>query len=169
MTRRAPARRRTLATSLALCVSLALGACSSDSEDGKDGKDGKDTAAGSGPRLRVTGAYMPQPTMADMAAGFMVVRNDGGEKDKLTSVTSELSDTVEIHETVDQQMQQVKSLAVPANGELQLSRGGNHLMFHDLIRKPEKGDKITLTLHFAKSDPVKLSVPVKAANHQPAR
>lgn len=156
-------RRRARAASvacLALGGTLALGACGSSS--GAD--SGEDP-----PKLEASGAYVPQPVMKDMAGGFMVIENTGGEDDTLTSVTSDISKDVQLHKTENQQMQQVKSFPVPADGELALSRGGNHIMFLGLSRKPAEGDKVTVELHFEKSDPIKVSVPVKATNYAPAK
>ncbi|WP_031071791.1 copper chaperone PCu(A)C [Streptomyces sp. NRRL S-118] len=149
-------RRRTpliaLAGVMALAGTLALGGCSAGEEK---------------PELTVSGAFMPQP-VGDMAGGFLTVTNDGGEADKLTSVTSPLSDDVQIHETKDQKMRQVKSFDIPAGGALKLERGGNHIMFMDIKRKPKQGDKVTVELRFEKSDPITVELPVEAATHNPA-
>jgi len=148
------ARRRTAAATAAIAGALALGVTG---------------CAGGGPELKVSDGYVPQPAMADMAGGFLTVKNGGDEADKLTSVSSSLASHVEIHRTKGRQMEKVDSLTVPANGELKLGRGGSHLMFHDLKRKPAEGDKVSLTLHFEKSDPVKVTVPVEAANFAPGQ
>ncbi|WP_346096174.1 copper chaperone PCu(A)C [Streptomyces olivaceiscleroticus] len=150
--RTAPTKRRTaVAAALAATAALTLAGC---------GGDGA-------PELKVSGAYMPQPVMKDMAGGFLVIKNTGDTADKLTSVTSDLSDDVTIHRTVGAKMEQVKSLDIPANGELKLSRGGNHLMFMALKKKPENGDKVSVELHFEKAKPIKAEMPVKATNYSP--
>lgn len=115
-------RRTVVGGALALTTGLALSACSSDSV----------------PRLEVTGAFMPQP-VSDMAAGFLLVKNSGDATDRLTSVTSALSDHVSIHETKDRTMRMVTSFEVPAGGELDLERGGNHIMFTGLKQQPKRG------------------------------
>ncbi|MEU9113015.1 copper chaperone PCu(A)C, partial [Streptomyces sp. NPDC048483] len=125
--------RTTLAAALALTAGLALAGCG-----------GGDSA----PRLKVTGPYMPKPVTENMAGAFFVVKNTGGTADKLTSVTSDLSKDISIHKTVGNKMEQVTSLPVPANGELRLGRGGNHLMLMGLKNKPAEGDTVTLELHF---------------------
>ncbi|NUR01954.1 MAG: copper chaperone PCu(A)C [Streptomyces sp.] len=117
--------------------------------------------------LSVSSSYMPQP-VSDMAAGFLTIANKGGTKDELTSVTSEAAGSVTVHETVGQSMQEVKSLDVPAHGQLVFKSGGNHLMFENLKRKPKQGEKVTLELHFAKSGPIKVEMPVKSATYNPA-
>ncbi|MFJ3584424.1 copper chaperone PCu(A)C [Streptomyces sp. NPDC090127] len=153
-------RTTVLSATVALTAALALSGCSSDSSSGgASGADGK-------PELTVSGAFMPQPVM-DMAGGFLTIKNAGGTADKLTSVTSPISDDVQIHETKNQKMQQVTSFDIPANGELDLERGGNHIMFMGLKTKPKQGDKVSIELHFEKADPIKVDLPVEAATHNP--
>jgi copper(I)-binding protein len=117
--------------------------------------------------LSVSSSYMPQP-VSGMAAGFLTIANKGGAKDELTSVTSDAAGSVTVHETVGQSMQEVKSLDVPAHGQLVFKSGGDHLMFENLKRKPKQGEKVTVELHFAKSDPLKVEMPVKSATYNPA-
>ncbi|MEV1047656.1 copper chaperone PCu(A)C [Streptomyces sp. NPDC049916] len=145
-------RRTALAGVLALTTGLGLAGCSS----------------GSGPELEVTGAYLPQP-VSDMAAGFLTVRNSGDTGDRLTSVTSPLSDDVTIHETKDQKMREVPSFEVPANGELDLERGGNHIMFMKLKKQPKQGEKVSVELHFEKADAITVDLPVKETTHNPKK
>ncbi|MFJ9807356.1 copper chaperone PCu(A)C [Streptomyces sp. NPDC101158] len=151
-------RTTALSAAVALAAALALTGCSSDgsSDSSKSGK----------PELKVSGAFMPQPVM-DMAGGFLTITNSGDTADRLTSVTSGLSDDVTLHETKNQKMQQVKSFDIPANGDLKLERGGNHIMFMELKGKPKQGEKVSVELHFEKSDPIKVDLPVEAPNHNP--
>ncbi|WP_335932497.1 copper chaperone PCu(A)C [Streptomyces sp. PTD5-9] len=148
-------RRTILAAALVTGLTLA-GCSSSKSEPGKTGPD-----------LKVSGAFMPQP-VSDMAAGFLVIEN-GGAADRLTSVTSPLSDDVSIHETKNQAMRMVSSLDVPANGELRLERGGNHIMFMKIKERPKAGGKVSVELHFEKADPIKVDLPVKETTYNPKK
>lgn len=155
---------------IALAGSLALTGCNSDTAD--KSANAKTTeapkAADSKPQLAVTGAFMPEPAMADMAGGFLTVKNSGAVADKLTSVTATgFAGKSEIHETTGGKMRQVKSFDVPANGTLDLKRGGNHIMFLDVKKKPKKGDKVAIELHFEKAGTVKVDMPVEAATHNP--
>ncbi|MFI8824149.1 copper chaperone PCu(A)C [Streptomyces sp. NPDC053431] len=154
MTRRTTA----LSATVALAAALALTGCSSDgsSDSAKSGK----------PELTVSGAFMPQPVM-DMAGGFLTITNSGDTADRLTSVTSGISDDVTMHETKNQKMQQVTSFDIPANGDLKLERGGKHLMFMELKSTPKQGEKVAIELHFEKSGPLKVDLPVEAPNHNP--
>ncbi|MET9096158.1 copper chaperone PCu(A)C [Streptomyces cyaneofuscatus] len=146
-------RRTVLAGALALTTGLALAGCSTGSDE---------------PELKVVGAYLPQP-VSDMAAGFLVVQNSGGAADRLTSVTSPLSDDVTIHETKNQQMREVESFEVPAGGELDLERGGNHIMFMDLKKQPKQGEKVSVELHFEKAGRITVDLPVKETTHNPKK
>ncbi|MFE5536746.1 copper chaperone PCu(A)C [Streptomyces sp. NPDC056492] len=143
---------RTLAAALSLTAALAISGCSSDS----DAKAGADK-----PKMTVSGAFMPEPVNDQMAGAFMVIKNDSKTADKLTAVTSPLSDDLQIHETKDQKMQQVAAMDVPANGELRLERGGSHIMLMGLKSLPKVGDKVTFELRFEKADPVKVELDVK--------
>ncbi|MEV6480468.1 copper chaperone PCu(A)C [Streptomyces sp. NPDC051576] len=116
-------------------------------------------------QLSVGSAYMPQP-VSDMAAGFLEIANKGGAKDELTSVTSDAG-PVSVHETVGQAMEEVTSLDVPAHGQLVFKSGGNHLMFDKLKHTLKQGDNVTVKLHFAKSGPLTVEMPVKSATYNP--
>jgi periplasmic copper chaperone A len=144
-----------LASVIALTAGLALAGCSTSSDNG--------------PELKVSGAFMPQPVGDDMAAGFLTVQNSGGGADKLTSVTSDISDDITIHESKNQKMQEVKAFDVPADGELDLERGGNHIMFMKLKQKPKQGEKVAVELRFEKSGPIKVELPVKEPTYNPMK
>lgn len=119
------------------------------------------------PALSVSGAYLPQPAMTDMAAAYFTVTNDGGKPDRLTKVTSPLSPDVTLHTTEGAQMKHAQQLEVPAKGKLTLARGGTHLMLGKLGHKPKTGEKVEFTLHFATSAPIKIKVPVESATYRP--
>ncbi|MEU9372311.1 copper chaperone PCu(A)C [Streptomyces sp. NPDC048255] len=147
---------RTLAAALSLAAALVISGCSSSDSD-----SGSEDGAAAKPKLTVSGAFMPEPVNDKMAGAFMVIKNGSKTADKLTGVTSSLSDDLQIHETKDQKMQQVPSMDVPANGELKLERGGDHVMFMGLKSTPKVGEKVTVELHFEKADPVKVELDVK--------
>ncbi|MBB1242326.1 copper chaperone PCu(A)C [Streptomyces durbertensis] len=161
MTRRTT--RTVLPAALALTGALLLSACGG-SDDG-DRPAAGDTTAAALPKLKATGAFVPEPLDRKAAGGFLTVTNSGDAADKLLSATSDVSDDVQIHEVVDNKMRQVDSFDVPANGELKLERGGNHLMFMELKRDLAEGDTVKVELRFEKSAPIKLDVPVRPRTH----
>ncbi|MET7450402.1 copper chaperone PCu(A)C [Streptomyces sp. NPDC005574] len=144
--------RRLALAAVAVAGTLALAGCGSD---------------GSSAALSVVSAYMPQPVSDSMAAGFLTIVNDGGTKDELTSVTSAEAGAVTVHRTVGGAMEQVDRLTVPAHGQLVFKSGGNHLMFEKLKRQPKQGQTVSVELHFATSDPVRVTMPVEPATYTP--
>ncbi|MFI2507951.1 copper chaperone PCu(A)C [Streptomyces sp. NPDC018972] len=144
--------RRPAAAALIVAGALALTGCG-----GSDGGTAE---------LSVGSAYMPQP-VSDMAAGFLTITNEGDTADRLTSVSSDVAGQVTVHETVDGAMREVEALDIPAHGSLVLESGGNHLMFEQLKRKPKQGQKVSVELRFAESDPATVEIPVKPATYTP--
>jgi copper(I)-binding protein len=144
--------RRPAAAALLVAGTLALAGCG-----GSDGGAAE---------LSVGSAYMPQP-VSDMAAGFLTITNEGDSADRLTSVSSDVAGQVTVHETVDGAMREVEALDIPAHGSLVLESGGNHLMFEQLRRKPQQGQKVSVELRFDRSDPVTVEIPVKPATYTP--
>ncbi|MEU1617329.1 copper chaperone PCu(A)C [Streptomyces sp. NPDC005722] len=125
------------------------------------------SGAPDGPELEVSGAYIPQPALADMAAGYFTVTNSGDRDARLTSVTSDLSGDITLHSTDDNRMRRVTSFTVPAGGRLTLALGGNHLMLTDLEHKPVAGERIALRLHFDDAGTIDVRVPVEPAGYRP--
>ncbi|MFC3584930.1 copper chaperone PCu(A)C [Streptantibioticus rubrisoli] len=152
--------RRLAAATAALAIgAMALTGCGSPGSGHND--------ADARPELKVSGGYVPQPAMDDMAAGYFTVTNTGGADDQLTGVTSDVASDVTMHRTESNMMQEVKSFTVPAHGRLVLSTGGNHLMLMGMRKKPTVGGKVSFTLRFAKSAPITVTVPVEPATYRP--
>ncbi|MGY1499208.1 copper chaperone PCu(A)C [Streptomyces sp. QTS52] len=154
-----PTRRLSVATGAVLAGALALTGC------GSSGSGSDDDSTGAG--LSVGSAYMPQPVSDSMAAGFLVITNKGAAGDVLTRVTSSVAGEVTVHRTVGQTMEEAERLDIPAHGELALRSGGDHLMFEQLKRRPREGEKISVQLHFAKTSPITVEMPVKSATYNP--
>ncbi|PNG98577.1 copper chaperone PCu(A)C [Streptomyces malaysiensis] len=163
--RTGPGIRKAATAVLALGLSAALAACSDGGDGGGGGGDG--TGHKGAPKLSVSGAYVSQPPMDDMAAGYLTVRNTGGGADELTSVTTPLASEVTLHSTQGTRMKQVSLLDVPANGRLELTSGGDHLMLTNLTHRPKVGEKVNFTLHFATSAPIEIKVPVEPTTYRP--
>ncbi|WP_328506722.1 copper chaperone PCu(A)C [Streptomyces sp. NBC_00391] len=152
--------RRLAGPVLITTAALVLTGCGSSDSSSSD-------PSSSAAKLSVKSAYMPQPVTDSLAAGYLVIENDGGTADELTSVTSDIAQDVTVHATTGQSMQEVAGLKVPADGELVLKSGGNHLMFENLKRKPKEGETVSLRLNFTKSEAITVEMPVKSATYQP--
>jgi copper(I)-binding protein len=121
------------------------------------------------PVLKVTGAYIPQPSTAGMAAGYFTVTNSGLQPGTLTGVTSDIATTATMdHTTASGRKQQVQQFTVPAGGALVLRSGGDQLMLTGLKNRLRLGESVTLHLRFAASDSITVRAPVKPATYEPS-
>jgi hypothetical protein len=96
---------------------------------------------------------------AKLAAGYMVIRNQAAASDRLLGAASPAAARVEMHVTVRDgdimRMREVKELRVPAQGSLELKPGGAHLMFVDIRHPYREGEKVPVTLRFARAGEVR--------------
>ncbi|WP_255531315.1 copper chaperone PCu(A)C [Polynucleobacter sp. UK-Gri1-W3] len=102
-----------------------------------------------------------------VAGGFLKIQNKGNTPDQLISASSPSAGDIQLHEMAMEgnvmKMRQVKDIAVPANGSVELKPGGYHLMFLDLKGPFVAGETIPVKLKFAKSGDVEVKLPVNAA------
>lgn len=90
----------------------------------------------------------------------MVIENRGTEPDSLAGVGSPDAEMVMLHQVVENRMEMIEGLAVPADASVRLAPGGYHLMLHGLARPAAAGDTITLQLHFARAGDLMVRAPV---------
>lgn len=126
-----------------------------------------DKAAHGAPRLRIVDPYIPQPSSADVAAGYLIVQNDGDGADRLMSIASPLAGEVMLHRTAGNSMDDLDGLDVPAGGKGVLSRGGNHIMFVNPTKAVKKGDTVPVTLTFERFGSITVQVPVLGVTERP--
>ena len=100
-----------------------------------------------------------------VAGGFLKIENKG-TADQLVSASSPVAGEVQLHEmSMDgnvMKMRQVKDIAVPANGAVELKPGGYHLMFLNLKGPFNAGQTVPVKLKFAKAGEVEVKLPVNA-------
>ena len=100
-----------------------------------------------------------------VAGGFMKIENQGGV-DQLISASSPVAGEVQLHEMAMEgnvmKMRQVKDIAVPAGGAVELKPGGLHLMFMNIKAPLAAGETVPVKLKFAKSGEVEVKMPVNA-------
>jgi copper(I)-binding protein len=105
------------------------------------------------------------PPGAKIAAGYLTIRN-AGPADKLVSASSPAAEKVETHVTMKDgdisRMREVKGYAVPANGKLDLTPSGSHLMLVNIKAPLKEGDRVPLVLRFEKAGEVKTELAVRA-------
>ncbi|MER5349634.1 copper chaperone PCu(A)C [Kitasatospora sp. NPDC002551] len=160
--------RRTALAGAAVATALGAGAflvaCGAGGQDGAGGPSG-----GAAAKLSIADSYIPMPPAGGMAAGYLTVRNDGGQGDELLKVSSPGASSVTMHRSTAGSMEQVEKLDVPANGTLQLARGGTHLMIMGWQKAPALGDELELDLTFARTGTVSVKVPVKELTYRPGQ
>jgi copper(I)-binding protein len=144
----------------ALAASLLLAGCSSAS-------GGAGSAADAQPRLSVSGAYIPLPSLPDMAAGYFVLRNDGDKAATLTGVTSPQAASVSMHQSTASTMVALPTVQVPPHGAVAFERGGRHLMLMGIRPQPRLGAHIELKLLFDDAAPVTVQATVQPLTYQP--
>ena len=117
--------------------------------------------------LKIDNPYT-RVTVAGQKVGgaFMKVENKGAA-DKLVGASSTVAKEVQLHTmSMDgnvMRMREVKTIDVPANGEVKLAPGGLHLMLMDIKTPLKKGDMVPVKLKFEKAGEVE--VPFKVMGH----
>jgi periplasmic copper chaperone A len=100
-----------------------------------------------------------------VAGGFMKIENKGAA-DQLISASSPVAGEVQLHEMAMDgnvmKMRQVKDIAVPAGGAVELKPGGLHLMFMNIKAPLTAGETVPVKLKFAKAGEVEVKMPVNA-------
>jgi copper(I)-binding protein len=157
------------AVSALLLGGMAVTGCSSSASPSSSA-----TSAGSGavaydePVLKVTGAYVRQPSKDDTASAYLTVTNTGRLPGRLIGVSSGIAGSVSMHRTTaSHEMVSVTSFTIPARGRLELRSGGDHLMLTGLRKKPRVGETVTLLLRFAASGTITVRAPVEPMTYQP--
>lgn len=100
-----------------------------------------------------------------VAGGFLKIENKGAA-DQLISASSPVAGEVQLHEMAMEgnvmKMRQVKDIAVPANGAVELKPGGLHIMFMNIKAPLAAGETVPVKLKFAKAGEVEVKFPVNA-------
>ncbi|KQV03749.1 hypothetical protein ASC55_01885 [Microbacterium sp. Root322] len=102
-----------------------------------------------------------------MSAAFGTLLNSGDDDVTVVSVTSEASDMIELHETVENEAGEMVmrekdgGFVIPAGGKLALEPGANHIMLMGLSGPLTAGSDVTFTLTFSDDSTYEFTAPVK--------
>ena len=111
------------------------------------------------------------PAGRKVTAIFLTALNSGNAARSIVSGVSDVSDTLELHEMKREgemmRMAPVPSIAVPANGQVELRPGGLHLMLFGLKKPLAVGDTVHVTLTLDNGSRVMLNAPVRAMRQMP--
>lgn len=107
------------------------------------------------------------PPGANVAAGYMTVRNDGAQSLRFRGGSTPAAEHVEIHamEVVDDVMQMrelAEGLEIAPGETLALEPGGYHLMLFGLLEPLQAGARIPLTLTFEDGTDIDVELEVHA-------
>lgn len=108
------------------------------------------------------------PAGAKVAVGYLKIRNNGTQSDRLIAVASEISTGGEIHEMSidDKGVMTMRPLAdgivIEPGKEVELAPGGLHLMFTGLTSAPEQGKRFKGELSFEKAGNLEIEYAVEA-------
>lgn len=117
------------------------------------------------PVLSYTDAFIMEPIGGrDMTMGGISLSVEGGDV-TLTSASSPSVGTIELHTMAmndgRMQMRQVDGFDIADGGQLELKRGGDHLMMFDVGEDVVSGETIDITLSFD-ADGVPMTLVVEA-------
>ena len=107
------------------------------------------------------------PMAADVAAGFMVITNEGEEADRLLKVETPISAMVQLHDmTMEGDVMKMAELpdgiAIPPGATVELKPKSLHIMFMGLKSQPLEGESFAATLTFEKAGRVDVEFEVLA-------
>jgi len=114
--------------------------------------------------LTISGGYIPQPASPDVAAAYFTVANAGATPDTLAKVTTNVATTVKAMSETDHgatgSMTGLGRVTVPAHGSFRFTQGHAHLMLENPTRTLRQGDRVVMTITFARAGSVTLTLPV---------
>ncbi|RMH87887.1 copper chaperone PCu(A)C [Lysobacter pythonis] len=171
MYRQLPTLRSTLMVALLGVTTLA--GCKQPPPNNDAAQAGKEAPAAAPGHLHADQAWTRAiPEGANVAGGFMTLRNESASDDRLVQVSSPLSDEVQIHETsmsdgMMRMRQLPEGIALPAGQVVELKPGGLHLMFMSPKHALSAGQEIEATLRFEHAPPQVVKFAVQAVAEMP--
>lgn len=116
--------------------------------------------------IEVRDAWARAAAQGENGAVYFVIHNYEAADDTLTGASSDVAETVEIHESAMtgdvMEMQMVHSISLPPGGDVEFTPGGYHIMLFNLQRDLKIGDTIEVTLHFQDAADISVTAHVKA-------
>lgn len=150
---------------VALLGAAILAACNSD-DDSADAAAPATAQAVEG--ITITDAWARATAdVPDATSAIYAVVTNTGEADRLVSVSvpAEIAGTAETHTTEvngdNMKMVHVDGYDVPANGELLLEQGHNHIMLMNIPNQLMTGDMFTATFHFEHAGDIEVTVELR--------
>lgn len=106
------------------------------------------------------------PAGAPVSGGYMIIRNEGAQADRLLGGSAEFAGRVEVHEmAMDGDVMRMREIEggieIPAGGQVTLRPGGLHVMFMQLAEPMVEGTQWPATLTFEQGGDVAVTFTVE--------
>lgn len=115
--------------------------------------------------IEVSKAWMRPAAQGGNGAAYFLIQNRSDGADELTGATSDVAQTLELHESKMEgdvmQMHHAMSVPIEGNTSLEFAPGGWHVMLIGLNRDLNVGDEIQITLKFRDHEDITVTVPVQ--------
>lgn len=112
-----------------------------------------------------TGSMSAEAMMGPTSAIYMLLSNSGKEADALVAVKADVSEKVELHQTTISndvmRMEPVEKIEIPAGGQVELKKGGLHVMLLGVKQQLKAGDTFKATLVFSRAGEIPVEVEVR--------
>ena len=121
-------------------------------------------------KLTVENAWISEaPPVSKVMVAYMTLNNTGNEAIDITKAESDLYSSIEFHETIHEngmaRMVRWGELTVPANGSIQLKRGGKHFMLFNPTKHLKAGETVHIKLTTNNNTTKTILVTVKKAQY----
>jgi len=115
--------------------------------------------------IEIHSAWVRPTAQGQNAAVYFTLHNHTDTDDELLSITSNLTNTIEIHETKVEndvaQMSMLDTLPIAADEEITFAPGGLHVMLVGVQQELVLGDHIGVILHFREHADIVVNVHVE--------
>ena len=121
-------------------------------------------------KLTVENAWISEaPPVSKVMVAYMTLNNTSNEAIDITKAESDLYSSIEFHETLHEngmaRMVRWGELTVPANGSIQLKRGGKHFMLFNPTKHLKAGETVRIKLTTNNNTTKTILVTVKKAQY----
>jgi len=109
------------------------------------------------------------PPGVSILAAYGTIINHIDKPIILTNINSELFEKIELHESVIYDgvatMKQHDTITIPANGQLEFTQGGYHMMLFSPVKRLVAGEQINMTVDFDNSISISVIAEVRRTTH----
>ena len=123
------------------------------------------SACGTEKGIEVHSAWARPAAQGDNGGVYFELHNHGSTPDEITSVSSNVADAVEIHESKMEgdvmKMEMLTSLPIDAYADMIFEPGGLHVMLVNLHQELKLDDEFEIVLHFKNHEDITVHVIVK--------